>query len=279
MNMGDKKIFYFKMVLAQVVGYIVSVLLVQKVFLGPAPVVRAEFMHDVQQLPYTTRDYFASLPVKIKRFVAEKKLQKEIDTRNPPPWVFEPLPGEVLPTDRTRPTQQPTSQPDIQPTNPPAQPPPDEQKPNESQPTAQPPAPRPTRPSVQPTSAPANPSTLEQQVVQIINQRRREAGLNELSVDGYLSNAARGHSQYISGGRGRCGHIGQGGSSPLDRARTAGYRGQIIGETVACGYTTAQTAVDGWWSSPPHKAVLMTPAARQIGMGWANNYQTALVAR
>jgi uncharacterized protein YkwD len=116
-------------------------------------------------------------------------------------------------------------------------------------------------------------------MLQLINQRRKEAGLQEMSLDGHLSTAARDHSTYMAGGRGRCGHVGEGGSSPFERAKSAGYNGQVIGETVACSYTTAQGAVDGWWSSPPHKAILMSPNGRQIGLGWANNYQTALVAR
>jgi uncharacterized protein YkwD len=120
---------------------------------------------------------------------------------------------------------------------------------------------------------------MEQQMLQLINQRRKAAGLQEMSLDGNLSTAARNHSAYMSSGRGRCGHVGEGGSSPFDRAKTAGYNGQVIGETVACGYTTAQAAVDGWWSSPPHKAILMSQNGRQIGLGWSNNFQTGLVAR
>ena len=29
-----------------------------------------------------------------------------------------------------------------------------------------------------------------------------------------------------------------------------------MGEAVGCGYTTAQSVVDGWWNSPGHYAVL-----------------------
>ncbi|KXK10446.1 MAG: Cysteine-rich secretory protein family protein [Microgenomates bacterium OLB23] len=131
----------------------------------------------------------------------------------------------------------------------------------------------------QPTSIPASPTTLEQQILELINQRRTAAGLQTVTIDGALSTAARNHSTYMASSRVGCTHIGQNGSSPLDRAKSAGYNGQVIGETVACGYTTALGAVDGWWSSPPHKAILTSPNARQIGIGWAQNHQTALMAR
>lgn len=286
--MGGKTSLYIKIIVAQILGYMMSVFLVQKVFLGPVPTVRAEFIHEVQELPSTAREYVMAMPTKIKEFASRIKAKKEFASKTPPPWVFEPLPGEVIPTTSGRytgPTRTPrespnyplpTSRPgEVQPTSQPGQPRPTDQ-PEQIQPTR---APLPTRSPAQPTSAPADPSILEQDMLVIINQRRKAAGLQEMSFDGHLTNAARGHSQYMSGGSGRCGHVGASGSSPFDRAKTAGYNGQVIGETVACGYRTAQAAVDGWWSSPPHKAILMSQNGRQIGLGWSNNYQTALVAR
>ena len=277
---------YIKIIIAQILGYMVSVFLIQNVFLGPVPTVRAEFIHEVQAFPSTAREYVVAMPAKLKNIVSGIKAKKERASKTPPPWVFEPLPGEVIPTTSGRytgptrgprePSPLPTNRPGEQvPPSQPGQPQPTEQ-PERIQPTR---APQPTRPPAQPTSAPANPSALEQEMLTIINQRRKAAGLQEMSLDGRLTDASSGHSQYMSGGRGRCGHVGASGSSPFDRAKTAGYNGQVIGETVACGYTSAQAAVDGWWSSPPHKAILMSQNGRQIGLGWSNNYQTALVAR
>lgn len=277
---------YVKMILAQIGAYFVTIVLIERVFLGPAPTVRAEFIYEVQSLPQTARTYIAETPAKISSFIARLKERKELASKTPPPWVFEPVPDEVIPTQSGRyagPTRSPKESPNDpqQPTSQPQEPLPTDQQrqpdqPREVLPTR---APQPTRPPAQPTSVPASPSTLEQQMLALINQRRKAAGLQEMSLDGHLTTAARDHSSYMSGGRGRCGHVGAGGSSPFDRAKTAGYNGQVIGETVACSYTSAQAAVDGWWSSPPHKAILMSQNGRQIGLGWSNNYQTALVAR
>ncbi len=267
--------------MSQIAAYALSLLLIQKVFIGPTPTVRADFIEEVKQLPTVTKEYAVALPSKIKTFIAAKKLEKEIVSRTPPPWVFEPLPGEVSPTMRPRPTRVP-GDPGVDPTQAPEAPQPTSpesgqpQRPiDQPQPTR---VPQPTRAPLQPTSAPADASSLEQQVVQLINQRRRSAGLGEVQIDGHLTTAARGHSTYMSSSK-KCGHTGANNSNPFDRAKDAGYRGQVIGETVGCGFMTAEGVVQGWWDSPGHKAILTSQNARQIGLGWVNNYQTALVAR
>lgn len=285
--MRSRYFFYFRIILAQVGAYFFTVYLLSNVFLGPVPTVRAEFLHELEALPHTVVQQMVQLPTTVKNYVSNIKKRKELASKTPPPWVFEPKPGEVIPTTSGRYTGPTRAPRDVEKPSEPNQPnvPQPTQQPGDMQPTEIPRqvvptrTPQPTRPPVQPTSVPASPSTLEQQILELINQRRQAAGLQIVSMDGTLSNAARSHSAYMSGGHGRCGHVGQGGSSPLDRAKSAGYNGQVIGETVACGYTTAQGAVDGWWSSPPHKAILTSPQGRQIGIGWSNNYQTALIAR
>jgi len=282
--MGNKTGLYIKIILAQIAGYFLTVFLLQHVFLGPVPAVRAEFFHDVEKLPYTVRDYIITVPSKISQTIAKAKLKKELASKTPPPWVFDPLPGEVVPTQSGRYTG-PTRTPKERAKNPlPTEKAGDPQRPR---PTNIPEQVRPTRPPqptqapIQPTSVPANPSTLEQEIFQLVNQRRKAAGLNELALDGNLSTAAKNHSTYMAGGHGmeRCNHFESDGSSPVDRAKTAGFNGILVGETVGCMYTTAQGIVDGWWSSPGHKAILTSSQGRLIGVGWSQNYQTALVAR
>jgi uncharacterized protein YkwD len=127
-------------------------------------------------------------------------------------------------------------------------------------------------PTPNPTSTPTNPpdgtlSSYEQQTVDIINQRRRQMGRRELSVNPQLTAAARRHSQDIHA-HNLCQHDGTDGTSPWDRVRQAGYPGQPLGEVAGCGYGTPEAVVNGWWGSPRHKAILIDANATEIGMGW-----------
>jgi uncharacterized protein YkwD len=118
-------------------------------------------------------------------------------------------------------------------------------------------------------------------MVNLINQRRAAMGLHTLRVNEQLTIATRRHSADI-GPKRLCQHNGTDGSSPWSRAKDAGYTGYASGEVVACNYSTAQGAVDGWWNSPGHYAILVGAAPNEIGCGWWVNsegygWQTCLV--
>lgn len=194
-------------------------------------------------------------------------------TTQPPYQVPGLTPGPTNPPFST-PTSAPN--PTLNPTAIPTQPPHSSPTPNPSAPaTAQPTVPPTAQPTVPPTSPPTNPpgntlSTSEQETVRIINQRRRDGGIGQLDVNFQLVGAARRHAQDIHQ-HGLCQHEGTDGSSPWSRVRDAGYTGQPLGEVAGCGYTTPSAVVDGWWSSPPHKAILTDPNATEIGIGWYPN--------
>ena len=107
----------------------------------------------------------------------------------------------------------------------------------------------------------------EQQTIDLINQRRAGMGLGALAPNPALTIAGRWHSEDI-GPADLCQHNGTDGSSPWDRIAQAGYTGTPKGEVVGCGFTTAQSVVDGWWNSPSHYAILTDPTANDIGCGW-----------
>lgn len=113
---------------------------------------------------------------------------------------------------------------------------------------------------------------LEQQTVDLINQRRVALGLGTLRVDSHLVAAARRHSDDI-GPNGLCQHEGTDGSSPWDRIDQSGYTGFGNAEVVGCGYDTPESIVDGWWNSPPHHDILINPETNDIGCGWWLNPQ------
>ena len=63
------------------------------------------------------------------------------------------------------------------------------------------------------------------------------------------------------------GHDGTDGSTFWSRAVDVGFDPQVLGEVLAAGNNTAQSAVDSWFHSPPHYEILMFPDLDWIGVG------------
>lgn len=137
------------------------------------------------------------------------------------------------------------------------------------------PTPTPTGPTPTPTAtavASATPTPAndwEARVVQLINSNRANQGLPPLSVDSRLVQAARRHSQDMATNN-FFDHYGSDGSSPFDRIRDAGYSFRSAGETIAGGYTSPESAVNGWMNSSGHRAILLGNFD-EVGVGYVYN--------
>jgi uncharacterized protein YkwD len=104
----------------------------------------------------------------------------------------------------------------------------------------------------------------EASLLDTINTVRKSHGLATLRVDFHLVRAARGHSadmmrrQYFAHG------------SLAGRAVAAGARGPLFGEDLAWAQgITAWWVVNHWLASPSHRAVLLRPGFRRVGIGYA----------
>lgn len=53
--------------------------------------------------------------------------------------------------------------------------------------------------------------------------------------------------------------------------RDAGYDWATWGEIIAAGYSSAAGAVNGWWNSPGHKAIMLSSRYEDFGVGYAWN--------
>ena len=94
-----------------------------------------------------------------------------------------------------------------------------------------------------------------------MNAVRASHGLRALRVDYHLVRAARGHSadmmrhQYFAHG------------AVAGRALRAGAHGPVFGENLAWATgLTAQWVVNAWLASPRHRAVLLRPGFRRVGI-------------
>ena len=259
------RVFYFKIGISLVVAFIISSVLNVQFFLSGTPHVRADLGKKVAE----KTDEALSL---ISHFQISSLIREQNNRSGGAPTsaifpttavttapTFFPNPTEVQntpiqptptvilsrPTDRVLPTTRPTTVPTVRPTT----------------------APQP--------SDNISITALERDTINLINQRRKAAGVGELAINGALTQAARRHSADMSS-HGSCNHTGSDGSDFVKRTNDAGYK-QAYGETLACRLTTAQAAVDGWWNSPPHKAILTNGGVKNIGLGWGGSYATAVV--
>jgi len=104
----------------------------------------------------------------------------------------------------------------------------------------------------------------EASLLNVMNAVRTSHGLPALRVDYHLVRAARGHSadmmrrQYFAHG------------SVAGRVVAAGARGPLFGEDLAWATgITANWVVEHWLASPSHRAVLLRPGFRRVGIGYS----------
>jgi uncharacterized protein YkwD len=122
----------------------------------------------------------------------------------------------------------------------------------------------------QPARASAGHSSLdhtERKVIRLVNRIRSGHGLRRLRTSRRLARAATEHSGDMAA-RNFMSHASSDGTGMAQRVRR--YTGaRWIGENIAVvsGRTTARRAVRMWMQSPPHRAVLLSPAGSRIGVG------------
>jgi uncharacterized protein YkwD len=135
---------------------------------------------------------------------------------------------------------------------------------------------------------PAQASSIEQQVVQYVNEARSEGQycggvwyppVKPVRTSAKLQKSSGKHSKHMAN---TTFHH----SSIKSMLRSVKYRWRYAGENIAAGQTTAQSVVKAWINSPGHCRILMSPKAVHIGIGFYykadaryRSYWTMQVAR
>jgi uncharacterized protein YkwD len=99
-----------------------------------------------------------------------------------------------------------------------------------------------------------------------MNQVRASHSLRPLRYDDKLRAAARSHSADMI----RRGYFGHGAFGR--RMSAFGVRASVVGENLAWGtgvYAAPPTMVQAWVASPEHRANLLRPGFRRVGVGAA----------
>ncbi len=118
-------------------------------------------------------------------------------------------------------------------------------------------------------SAKAGPS-VEQQVVELVNQERWDNGqLPPLKQAAELHACAGDHSSNMAL-RDFFAHCDPDtGTLPWDRMTAAGYYWSWAGENIAAGYSSPTAVMAGWMASSGHRANILSTSFREIGVGYA----------
>ena len=111
---------------------------------------------------------------------------------------------------------------------------------------------------------PAQP--FRERVIELTNTQRQAQNLLPLSENSALTSAAQGHADWMASS-GCFDHVCP--DEPLVDARLlqAGYSWSWWAENIAFGYPTPEQVVDGWMNSPGHRANILNPNLREIGVG------------
>ncbi|OAA24694.1 hypothetical protein UG55_102826 [Frankia sp. EI5c] len=104
------------------------------------------------------------------------------------------------------------------------------------------------------------------EVLALTNAERARAGLRPLTAEPRLAAAAARHSADMAA-RGFFAHDTPEGGTPADRVLACGYAYSVVAENIAAGQRTAREVVTGWMDSPPHRANILRPEVRELGVG------------
>jgi uncharacterized protein YkwD len=126
---------------------------------------------------------------------------------------------------------------------------------------------------------------IKDEVFRLTNEERRKAGRAPLLRNTLLEKAAQDHVEDMDVSNRYLAHRGSNGSRPLDRIRATGYSPAWVDlgdgmfrtiplENAASGQSSAAEVVRGWMNSSGHRAAILDPATKEIGIGFDVDKET-----
>lgn len=125
-----------------------------------------------------------------------------------------------------------------------------------------------------PTAIPVQNAQFEQALIELVNQERAAAGFPPLKAIDNLSSASRYHANdmfadvyFNHDSYDRVNGSLQYACGVWQRI-TAFYTYSTAGENIAAGYTTPENVMAGWMASDGHRANILNPNFRELGVGY-----------
>ncbi|MDP3339365.1 CAP domain-containing protein [Frigidibacter sp.] len=114
---------------------------------------------------------------------------------------------------------------------------------------------------------PGTEGEVQYRLLDSVNALRSARGATPLQLNSALNAAAATHSRDMAV-QNRPWHFGSDGSSPIDRVRRAGYMGTMLGENISETFETELETLSAWMGDATTAAVVVDPAARDLGFAW-----------
>ena len=107
------------------------------------------------------------------------------------------------------------------------------------------------------------------QLLNLTNQKRAEAGLTPLILNDKLSQAAAGKARDMFS-KNYWAHNAPDGTTPWDFINGAGYNYSVAGENLAKNFSNSSGVVEAWMNSPSHRENMMRSQYQDIGFAIVN---------
>jgi uncharacterized protein YkwD len=124
------------------------------------------------------------------------------------------------------------------------------------------------------------------QVVRLTNAARIKAGLQPLVRNSLLDRASDAHVRDMDQQNAYLAHTGSQGSTPEERIKSFGYKAAWVNlegnkrrtirlENAATGWATPAEVVEAWLASPGHRAAMLDPETKEIGVAFVYDNENA----
>lgn len=108
-----------------------------------------------------------------------------------------------------------------------------------------------------------------QEVIYLTNLEREKAGLPPLKENPLLTQAAQAHAEAMATGDFFSHDDPHTGTTPADRISATGYHWSMVAENIGSGAASSAEIMQNWMESSAHRANILNPRAREIGVGYA----------
>jgi hypothetical protein len=109
---------------------------------------------------------------------------------------------------------------------------------------------------------------LSTSLIEMTNQERSNIALNTLTENELLNQAAQLKAEDMAS-KGYFAHTSPEGKRPHHWLQDVGYKYQYAGENLAVNFATSKDVTVAWMNSPTHKANIIKPVYKDIGIGIA----------
>lgn len=110
-------------------------------------------------------------------------------------------------------------------------------------------------------------SAIESEILELVNKHRKSIGIPELIALDFVSEVAADHTKYMI----EVGKISHDNFSERSKKLIENAEAKSVGENVAYGYTTAETAVNGWLNSDGHRGIIEDAKFTHFGISTDTN--------